>query len=87
MINRFRIWLQIRKAKRNQKKIATKPADVKGLEYADNIMEFVSEFILHKGQKFWLAHVLYQVKTVRPDGKIILKVVAGKKGDTIVRGR
>jgi len=87
MINRFRIWLQIRKAKSNQKKLPTKPTEAPGLEYTDDIMNFVSEFVLKQGSKFWMAHVLYQVKSVRNDGKIILKVIAGKKGSTIVRAK
>ena len=86
MIKRFRIWLEIWKAKRRQKNLPTKQTEVQDLEYVDDIMEYVSDFVMKEKQTFWIAHVLYQVKSVRKDGKIILKVIGARNGKTIIRG-
>lgn len=62
-------------------------SSVKGLKVSDDLMEHVKPKIMVKGQKFWLNDVLYQVKMVRGDGKVSLRVIGGKKGNDVVRDK
>jgi hypothetical protein len=69
----------------NTKKVSDSSVD--GLKISDDLMDHVAPQVMVKGQKFWLNDVLYKVTNARGDGKISLRVIAGKKGKNVVRGK
>ncbi len=67
--------------------VKTSETTENGLKKSDDLMGLVAPDVMQKGKKFWFNNVLYSVTNVRKDGKIILKVIAGKKGLDVVRGK